>query len=547
MNEGPGLLPFNLGSTQLITHYHTVLQYIELDDIDNKLNTVRKQIASIEARLDNYTYGLYEIQIEYLVSKVDRAFIQLKSLEPGRAKRGLVNALGSVIKSISGNLDYNDALKYDDALNILKKNQDKIVANLNHHISLSKDWMAQHTNITSKIVENEGRINQTIKLILDKSAYADYNLIKFAKLGQLIDAVGDNVDDLLVELRRIEDILAFTRSARTHHLMLDLDVLSNIIRNLESIYRKDQLLDLELREYYDIIKTGSYFKGKQIVIAFKIPIISSFAYQLYQLCTIPNRNGQVLIPPYPLIATNGDSHVYIEAECPKVSNRYLCEEKLNSLIRTEPDCITRLLRDQVADNTCTSTVITLAKEAMEKLDDRHYAVIFPHPTRVKLTCGRDEYTTLNGSYLATIPHNCMLRANEFTIVNSNDKLKGRPMKILQPLLNYSKTTSSQPPLKILSIDLKGLHDLQHRVEVQPAVIPEEIHAVYHTTIPMYVILLISLVLYIAHWSRRYLRHRSERHEKQPTAKFHVRKLEAASTSDEFQEDLPATFSMKILK
>lgn len=43
LDHGPGLLPFNLGPTNLITHYHTFLQRIRLDEIENKITLLRGQ------------------------------------------------------------------------------------------------------------------------------------------------------------------------------------------------------------------------------------------------------------------------------------------------------------------------------------------------------------------------------------------------------------------------------------------------------------------------------------------------------------------------
>lgn len=149
LDDGPGLLPFKLGPTRLITHYHTFLQRIQLDDIENKLTKLQLQIQTFKTRLPNDTYQLYEFQINYLNDKIDRSFEQLTSLEPSRAKRGLINTFGSVIKSITGNLDYEDALKYDNAIKTLHSNEDKLAFELNNHISDSKEWMTKHSGIIS--------------------------------------------------------------------------------------------------------------------------------------------------------------------------------------------------------------------------------------------------------------------------------------------------------------------------------------------------------------------------------------------------------------
>lgn len=47
-----------------------------------------------------------------------------------------------------------------------------------------------------------------------------------------------------------------------------------MVKKLRKIYGQEQILNLELREYYDIIKPASYFVDKQIVFIFKFPFFS---------------------------------------------------------------------------------------------------------------------------------------------------------------------------------------------------------------------------------------------------------------------------------
>lgn len=54
------------------------------------------------------------------------------------AKKVLANGLDSLIKSITGNLDIEDALRYNDAIKSLEQYDVKIVFELNNHVSLTK-------------------------------------------------------------------------------------------------------------------------------------------------------------------------------------------------------------------------------------------------------------------------------------------------------------------------------------------------------------------------------------------------------------------------
>lgn len=554
LNNGPGVLPFKLGPMRLTTHYHTFLQYIELKDINDKISSVRIQLVEIKEILDNYTYALYELQIDHLTNKLDKASLQLYSLGPSRPKRGLIDGLGSVVKSITGNLDYTDAMRYNDAIKTLKDNQDRIISEQNHHISLSKDWMGHHTEIVTKIVENQSQINNTLHDLLDKQKYAQHSLLKFAKFAQILGIVSDNVDKLLDELHRIEDAIAFSRAASTHHSMITLEIMTSMLGKLSSIYDKDQLLDIEIREYYDVIKPGSFYNGQHIVLVFQFPILSPLKYILYRLAIVPNESKQVVIPPYPFIAITRNFHVYIEAECPKLTEQYLCEEKLNHQLRSQPDCIQRIIDGKTTDDSCTKTTVSLSREAMEKLDDRHYVVVFPQPTKLQLTCERDEHNTLTGSFLVTIPHNCLLRTHEFTIVNINDRVNGQPMKITEITTKMHEDHEPQPPLKINSINLRNLHNLQDEINLQTPVQLESLESsssFYHTTIPFYVMLSGALVLTIIVLCYRYnawkLKPPTEQSPNTAAANRDHPYEEPETSRRQRETQMPATFSLNVLK
>ncbi|KAL0832399.1 hypothetical protein ABMA28_001824 [Loxostege sticticalis] len=553
LDDGPGLLPFKLGPTRLITHYHTFLQCIQLNDIENKILQLQTQVQTYETRLPNDTYSLYELQINYLNTKLNSALEQLHSLEPSRTKRGLIDGLGSVIKSISGNLDHSDAIKYNNAIQTLYNNENKISFELNNHISYSKEWMTKHFGVISKLVENQHIINSTLAFLMDKNSQHAESLTKFAKFAQLLAIISENVNDLLDELITLENTLAFIRASSTHHTMLKVEILSNMLVKLRKIYGRDSILDLELREFYDLIKPAYYFIDREIVLVFKFPIVTKVSYDLYQLSIAPNKYHQALIPSYPFIATNENAFVYIEAECPKLSYGYLCEEDVNHQIRTVPDCIQHLISRQSLEKTCKLTNVTLHKEAMEKLDDQHYVISLPHLTKIHLTCGREDYTQLQGSYLVTLPVNCHLRSPEFTIVNDNDEIKGNPLKIMKiPNIEMQAIDSSH--INLHSIDLQSLHSIQDKIALQT---PVQIDApttetLYHTTIPFYGVLLSATVLILVVMLRRYEILTCRRANDADTKKPENHEYESPHKSETEREGnpgrhVPATFSLKVLK
>lgn len=543
LDNGPGLLPFKLGPTKLITQYHSFIQYIELTDIENQLDSIYSQINNFRTQLNNYTLPVFELQIDYLNTKLIKITSQLKSLEPNRIKRGLVDGLGSFIKSITGNLDQSDAEKYNKAIKMLENNNEKLITEINSHISLNKEWTSQYTQIISNIVDNQQKINETLNLILDKNNLSE---IRFAKFAQLLAIITENVDDLYLELVRLENTLAFIRASSTHHSMLSIDNLEKMIIRLKNIYNDNKIVDADLRDYYNIIKPGSYFIDKRIVVIFKFPIISPNDFDLYRLAIVPNKAHQTFIPPYPLMATDGRLFMYMEAECPKFSRYLLCEETTNHLLREQPDCIQNIVINQALDESCRPMTISFTKEAMEQLDERHYTLVFPQPTKVELRCDRQEFVSLLGSYLATIPADCSLRTNEMIITNINDEIRGQPLKITEVSNDYNLKPGESPHITLNTINLKSLHHLEDRILVQTPIQLDHIDTapLYHTTIPLYLIILGAAVLALSITLQRYMQRKKTRGTAEGKGKEHIYAVPEETIA---QEPVPATFSLKVLK
>lgn len=107
-----------MGNTKIISHHHVFLKDINIDLIEQQVLDLQAKLTETIHRLPNGYLLRFKSQIDYINNKLNRVLLQLKSFEPdSRVKRGIINPLGTLIKFISGNLDHNDALRYEAAIN----------------------------------------------------------------------------------------------------------------------------------------------------------------------------------------------------------------------------------------------------------------------------------------------------------------------------------------------------------------------------------------------------------------------------------------------
>lgn len=498
LQDGPGLLPFKLGQTKIVSHYHSFLNNINLADIHSQVKQVKSQLSKLKPRLNNKTQSLYDPHIEYLNVKLERISEQLQTFEPNRKKRGLIDGLGSVIKSISGNLDYTDAIKYNNAIKVLENNEQKLESEINNRISLNKEWALRNTKILKNITLNQDKIVKVLNLIMNSDSTKETELLKYAHLAQHLLILGDNIDRLSEEIYRLENTLAFIRVSGAPHSILNIADLKTMLDKLVTMYSKDEILNVDIRYFYDMIKLGYFYINSEVVLVYKVPIAFPITYDLYRLSLVPNRNHQILLPTLPFIAISGDDSEYMEAECPKVNDWYICARTSNSKPRENPDCIQQLITKQELLSSCQLTSVTLMRAAVEQLDDKHYAVSFPNQTKIKTSCGQEQHRILYGSYLVVIPFNCYFKTPMFTISNSNNHIKGHPLKIIElPTYNSTQQAGTEKLSTILnSINLENLHAINEKISLQKPLQLEHTptRSFYHTTIPFYLILLSAAAL-----------------------------------------------------
>lgn len=542
LDNGPGLLPFKLGTTRLISHFHTFLQDVDIEMMLNQVHTLQSNLSNVANIIADTNLVFFKYQINHLLSKLDEVIIQIDTFLPNRVKRGLLNPLGSLIKEITGNLDHNDAIRFENAIQILNKNEQNISDSFSKHITLSKEMSAQQFKILNDLRSNQLKLKSALADVINLTITDTERNNKYAEIGHSIFIINDNVQDLTYEISRLENILAFSRTKSMHHSVLSLKLLQHMIHELRKKYLSDEIISLETRSYYDIINLGTYFSDKRLVLVLKFPIIFTDIFELYRLCPTPNKLNEIILPSYPFIASNSKEYVYIEAECPKVSTWYMCEPKIGHQLRERRDCIHHLINTQEIDETCSPTPVSLSKEALTELDSQNYIISFPRPTKVHFKCNHDQHKLVQGSYLARVPHNCMIKAPEFTIVNTEDKILGQPIELTDMPWPISTRKISHPKFNLTTIDLTNLHNIQKQLATEEPMTVEKIDAsLYHTTIPLYVIAILSaFVLSITYMVRKRAHKRRDAMKRESSTQADIQ-------LNEQQDKRDAAFALNICK
>ncbi|XP_026330077.1 uncharacterized protein LOC113237706 [Hyposmocoma kahamanoa] len=137
----------------------------------------------------------------------------------------------------------------------------------------------------------------------------------------------------------------------------------------------------------------------------------------------------------------------------------------------------------------------------------------------------------------------------FTITNDKDEIKGHPLKLTKIPYDVMKQVATPSHVHLKSIDLKGLHNVQSKLLVEPPLTLDtnETNVLYHTTIPLYVIITGACALVIAIRSRRRNLWNCKLRNAQEAKPTFNQTLEDPEKAENHIEGLPAIFSLNVRK
>ena len=106
-----------------------------------------------------------------------------------RSKRGIVNGLGTIVKTLTGNLDAEDGRKYDELFERINKNMNLLQSQNFESISLNKRMISKFNTQLENIKHNERILkNQIIEIKKAIESNNNWRMITESKdaLTQLI-------------------------------------------------------------------------------------------------------------------------------------------------------------------------------------------------------------------------------------------------------------------------------------------------------------------------------------------------------------------------
>lgn len=507
MTNNPGILPFKLGTSKVRQSDHVFLHFIDLDIIQNCISELDSQIQTLDALVKELRHDYrfrFTVLHDYTSDRFNSIADKYNSISKHRIKRALINGLGSIIRSITGNLDQNDAKKYNSAIELLQKNQAEIAHHTNKAITLNNLFLENYNNTISILINNQNKINIKISEIIRQVNTSQQEFFDFVKIDSLYKLLEINLQTIFETLSNLEIAISFSTKHISNYNMISFSNLEYFIQVLNKHYKPEQLITSDVTEsrlYYKFLDVGSYFSDNKLVFVISIPIMYKASFIYYHLFPIPSSNNTILIPPKSYLVMNDNAYQYLEEPCIVLEKDiYYChEDTLKSNIDKNPDCIYTLIKSQKLLPSCQFRPVKIDGVIFEKINDGCYILNCQNSTKFHLQCVHDEYVMINGSYLLELPENCTASTENASFTNQRNVINGIPIKLLSFNMDDVKSQKHLEPLKIDNIQLKQLHKIIGLIEreQQPFHLESQITETHlYWTTPLYTILFIAAIYFL---------------------------------------------------
>lgn len=433
---------------------HTDLTHInsEYQTLANLLHENRSYPQEI-ANLNKHVEYLRYITLE-----------KYSQLVPRRARRGLIDPLGSLIKIVTGNLDHDDALKYDKLTSQLGKNQ-IVVSNKVTLISKMVESLINNTDLMNSNIIKLGERVQTVEVMFRELA-TQKNWVFATYLLGLFNLFISNYRTVFIKLSEIETALALSRLSVLHPCIVNS---TDLLSHLKSISNYGNLLyppiETNLVRIEETITVKSYFKKNQITFIMEIPLSDNITYNYYKIYSLPIFREQVnltftIFPTYPFLMAKGMKYQPIAKPCRALpaGDEFLCTN-YDRVLYAEPTCMEQLMRYNNA-TCCVQQPILIEAIKLQQVDDFNWIVYTRSKSTAIQKCN-DEITRfpMFGTYMMTINEPCDVEVDGIQFRHHqafimNDDIEPMPIVNLPQLQNDVNT---DPLSGAHALDMKNIN------------------------------------------------------------------------------------------
>ncbi|KAG6459252.1 hypothetical protein O3G_MSEX011294 [Manduca sexta] len=444
-------------------------------------------------------HNTYRDQIQYNLKLISKKF---QFLTPQiRRKRGIINGLGSVVKAITGNLDNDDAIKFENDIVNLRNKINSIQTSQKRSLVIAENAIDEFSNQLHKLDENQKLLVETLtNLTRDSSSVKNH--LHFLDIYVQIDF---SLQIVLDRLMLLEDAMTFARLGTMHPSIIGTQNLMNELNKLHRTYAFRPVAEISASNIHIIekaITVKAYSTAHSINFILEIPSVSPKIYDLIHLYSIPDKNNLTVVPKSKYLALGNDEYTYLESICnPLTDGTQLCKTLETKRTDNTEDCIVSLVQHKIAN--CTHAKMNLADSKIQKIRDSTWLIVLKEEQVIRTECNsKTEYNRAAGVVLISSTEDCKIYIMNTTLVSHTNTIVTNEV-IPLPKQQIVPKETIRFELQLEDISLDNIHELINRandISMNNDVDwPMIVATPSWTTLLLYILLIIAVIWKIYKW------------------------------------------------
>jgi len=477
-HDTPGIYFENIGQLQQVEATWKLVIEIDVRAIDARL----LQLEDYRERTKNFCENTHEniqpacqnvMQIaEKDITKLKLLIERLNTLyQTPKLKRGLINVIGSISKTLFGTMDAEDATLISEQLRLLQNKQLTLQHVTQNQIKILNATIGHIENLEKTLIYNENlllnvmnRMQQQLTKTIRREDVDERLLILNAILTDLTNDVNDIIDfithtkngAILTHLLPIETIITELKEATTL-----------LTSGLHFPFRV-QTTNWRIIQKY--IVTSAHYNYPNIYIILRFPIVAYPVYDIIRITPVPiyvSANKSTLIKiTYNLIAIDKENRRYLLLnehdlkECTQDSIRYTCNHNWPTYhVQEDAPCEIQIYtKTSSQTQNCEKRHIITNTTFWITLSEQHsWLYSTPREQEITINCKnqKENKVIIKNTGKITLEPNCKLTTPEITL-KTTSQLHPKVIMAHLPTFNISlikesKNENNLKPSKRLSL------------------------------------------------------------------------------------------------
>lgn len=395
-------------------------------------------------------------------------FIKKTNNTLNRKKRGLINIIGSLQKSLFGTLAEEDAQLY------LKE-----FRNLRRHDRKQNDIIKRQTTLINSAINTMNITLRRANNIIGTFAKPEKDLSNLSTRTHT-NAIFNYILLLIVQFQSKQklliDAIGLSQGSANHPGLIPPAVFYNELQKIRTKITAQNLdLPLTLNEnaismFYHISTAEARIMEDQLIISFTLPLVNTKEYNLYKATSLPYKVRDNLysyiVPQHEYVAMDVLKENYLPIsnseldDCIQISEKsIICKLTFPEMYtRSSKSCEIIILRNEKITDECNIRITNLTSEMWIHLKQPNtYVYVFPKKSNVYVQCNNSTVlpsNELEGTGIIQIEPGCKIKT-DYMIITAFETITTVIYRELSPSFktnfNISKYLYEIPSLESLHI------------------------------------------------------------------------------------------------